>query len=83
NILQLQILRALLFPEPFDTLVEEIKEKQPVIGAELKFLIGKGLVLPMEELKDGRYKPSIYYDTDNMRAFRYQVSAKGLQLLEE
>ena len=36
NTLQIQILRALLFPEPFDTLVEEIKEMEPVIGAELK-----------------------------------------------
>ena len=83
NTVQIDILRALLFPEPFDTLVEEIKEKQPIIGAELKFLIGKGFVLPMEEGRDGSFKPSIYYDTDNMRAFRYQVSAKGLQHLEE
>ncbi|MBL0017085.1 MAG: hypothetical protein RLZZ519_1942 [Bacteroidota bacterium] len=83
NTLQIQILRALLFPEPFDTLVEEIKEREPVIGAELKFLIDKSFVLSMEEMPNGSFKPSIFYDSDNMRAFRYQISAKGLQHLEE
>jgi hypothetical protein len=83
NTVQIHILRALTFPEPFDTLVEEIKERQPIISNELKFLIDKGLVLSMEELENGSFKPSIFYDSDNMRAFRYQVSAKGLQHLEE
>jgi hypothetical protein len=79
NPLQRQILRSLIFPEPFDTLLEEVKGSEPVIGAELKHLITKGLVQPMEADAKGGFKPSIYYDTDNMRAFHYQITAKGLK----
>ncbi len=79
NTLQIDILRSLTFPEPFDTLVEEIKATEPVIGAELKELIVWGLVQVMREDERGRYVSSIYYDSDNMRAFRYQTSSKGLQ----
>lgn len=79
NALQHQILRSLLFPEPFDTLVEEVKATQPVIAAELKLLITKGLVQPMDQDASGRFKASILYDSDNMRAFYYQITAKGLQ----
>lgn len=82
NSIQRQILRSLLFPEPFDTLLEEVTATQPVIAAELKYLIHKGLVSPMEE-SGGRTKPSIYYDSDNMRAFRYQITALGLKHQEE
>lgn len=80
--LQRQILLALLFPEPFDTLVEEIQATQPVIASELKWLIAKGLVVPMAEDQSGRFKQSLYYDSDNMRAFRYQITAKGLKQQE-
>jgi predicted transcriptional regulator len=78
NALQTQILLSLTFPEPFDTLVEEIKATQPVIAAELKELIVLGLVQVMQEDARGRYTSSIFYDSDNMRAFQYQISSKGL-----
>jgi hypothetical protein len=83
NPIQRQILRSLTFPEPFDTLVEEVKGTQPVIGAELKYLIAKGLVTVIDRDDRGRDKPSIFYDSDNMRAFRYQISAKGLRQMED
>jgi hypothetical protein len=82
NPIQILILRALTFPEPFDTLVEEIPAKEAVIGAELKELIVLGLVQVMQEDERGRFKSSIYYDSDNMRAFKYQISSKGLKLQE-
>jgi predicted transcriptional regulator len=82
NEIQFGILRALLFPETFDTLVEEIKATEPVIGAELKTLIEKRLVSVMDEDSRGRYKPTFYYDTDNMRAFRYQITANGIKHIE-
>ncbi len=83
NPIQIKILQALIFPEPFDTLVEEIKASQPVIGAELKALIVLGLVTAVEEDSKGRFKSSIYYDSDNMRAFCYQTTARGLEFQEE
>jgi hypothetical protein len=82
NPIQRQILRSLTFPEPFDTLVEEVKASQPVIGAELKALIAKGLVQVVEPDAKGRFKSSIYYDSDNMRAFQYQISSKGMKIQE-
>lgn len=82
NPIQRQILHSLLFPETFATLLEEVQGSAYVIGAELKSLITKGLVLPMEMKSDGRYQPSIYYDTDDMHAFRYQISAKGIKIQE-
>lgn len=79
--MQTQILRSLTFPEPFDTLLEEINGAKAVIGAELKFLIAKGLVVVVEEDSQGRYKTSIYLDSDNMFAFKYQISSTGLEHL--
>jgi predicted transcriptional regulator len=78
NTVQRQILRSLTFAEPFSTLVEEVRASPHVISSELKFLIARGLVSPMESALNDRYKPSIYYDSDNMHAFRYQITAKGL-----
>ncbi|MFM2376458.1 MAG: hypothetical protein RLZZ165_1555 [Bacteroidota bacterium] len=79
NPIQRQILRSLIFAEPFGTLVEEVKASPHVISSELKFLIARGLVSPMEAGPNDRYRPSIYYDSDNMHAFRYQITAKGLK----
>jgi hypothetical protein len=79
NAIQIQILRSLTFPEPFDTLVEEIDATQPVIGAELKSLIVMGLVNVVAEDGRGRFKQSFLFDSDNLRAFQYQISAKGLK----
>jgi hypothetical protein len=81
NAIQQNILRSLTFPEPFETLLEEVAATPPVIGAELKSLIAKGWVQVMHAGADGRFKPSFYYDSDNMRAFHYQASSKGLEML--
>ena len=81
NPIQTSILRSLTFPEPFGTLLEEVSESQPVIGAELKSLIDKGLVQVVEEDSRGRYQPSIFHDSDNMFAFHYQISSQGLSHL--
>jgi hypothetical protein len=83
NAIQKQILRSLTFPESFDTLVEEVSATAPVIGAELKALIVLTLVQVVEPQPSGRYKASIYYDSDNMRAFWYQISSKGIAQLQE
>jgi hypothetical protein len=83
NDIQIQILRSLTFPEPFDVLVEEVKAREPVIGAELKALIVLSLVQIVEPQASGRYKASIYYDSDNLRAFWYQISSKGIEVLQD
>jgi hypothetical protein len=82
NDIQINILRALTFVEPFDTLVQEIAAPEPVIGAELKSLISKRLVQVMHnDPKTGTMKRSFYFDGDNMRAFSYVITSQGMDLL--
>lgn len=78
NTVQKAIINSLTFTEPFETLVEEVQAPEPVIADELKTLIDKRLVQVMEEL-DGKMRKSFYYDSDNMRSFNYQATAKGLE----
>ncbi len=78
NSVQKAIINSLTFTEPFDTLVEEVEAPEPVIADELKALIDKRMVQVMEEL-EGKVQKSFYYDSDNMRSFKYQATAQGLE----
>jgi len=80
NTIQLEILNSLTFVEPFETLVEEVNASEPVIAAELKDLIDQRMVQVMDG-DNGNYRKSFYYDSDNMRAFHYQATSKGLDHL--
>ena len=82
NKIQLEILNALTFTEPFETLVEEVKASEPVIAAELKDLIDQRMVQVYEDQEDGTVQKSFYYDSDNMRLFKYGATSKGLDELE-
>jgi hypothetical protein len=81
NDIQVRILRALTFVEPFDTLVEEIPYPEPVIGAELKSLIAQRFVQPMQPDPKGAFQRSFVFDSDNMRAFFYIATSQGIDLL--
>lgn len=77
--LQRKILGSLFFAEPFDNILEEVREPENYIADDLKTLIDKGMVVVMEEdASSGSMKRSFYYDTDNMRAFHYQITSQGL-----
>ena len=81
---QYSIIDRLFFTEPFARLVEELTEPRTVIAAELKELIVKGLVQPME-YDQGRdaWKATFYYDSDNMHVFRYRATGKGIEAYEQ
>lgn len=82
NEIQVMILRALTFVEPFETLIEEVPFPEPVVGAELKSLISKRFVQVMlRDAKTGDYKRSFYFDSDNLRAFAYMATSKGIDQL--
>lgn len=82
NDIQVRILRALTFIEPFDTLVEEIPYPEPIIGAELKSLIATRLVQPMRpDPKSGAFTRSFVFDSDDMRAFSYVATSEGIDRL--
>lgn len=82
NDIQMQIINSLVFAEPFETLTEEVQATEPVIAAELKALIDKRYVQVLED-RSGALHKSFYYDSDNMRAFHYQATSRGLDGLEK
>lgn len=77
-----RILDCLTFAEPFKTLEEEVSVEVNQLADALKVLIVKDLVQPMRHnsSKD-RWEKSMFYDSDNMHDFRYQITSKGLDIL--
>lgn len=81
--IQYKILDRLFFTEPFTRLVEEMSEPRTVIGAELKDLMVKSMVQSMEyDEKRSIWRKTIYYDSDNMHAFHYRITGKGMEAYE-
>jgi hypothetical protein len=79
NEIQYQILNALYFVEPFDTLVNEVAAAEPVIADELKTLIAKRLVQAMQFDPVSKDYVSTYLgNADDMRAFHYLATKEGL-----
>jgi hypothetical protein len=81
-VLEKKILTSLLFTESFDTIIEEAKESEFLVADVLKDLIKSKYVSPMvlnEETQE--YESTYMYDSDNMRAYHYQMTAKGLNFL--
>lgn len=81
-VIEKKILTSLLFVESFDTILEEARESEFLVADVLKDLIKNKYVTPMELNEDtNEYQPTFMYDSDNMRAYRYQMTAKGLKFL--
>lgn len=83
--LELAVLELLLFPEHFNNIVAECKVKasKHVIGDALKNLLHDQLVSPLALLDNGQFERSIGYDSDNMEAFHYQITAAGINELNK
>lgn len=81
--LEIAVLELLLFPEHFNNIVAECKVKvsRHVIGDALKTLLHDKYVSPLRLDKNGKYERSIGYDSDDMEAFYYQITAKGIDML--
>lgn len=81
-VLERKILSSLLFAEEFSSVVEEVKESEYLVSDILKSLIHQKLVTPMKlNEENGDYEPTYMYDSDNMRAYRYRVTAEGLKFI--
>lgn len=81
-VLEKKILTSLLFTESFETILDETKQSEFLVADVLKWLITKKYVNPMrynDTKKD--YEPSFIYDSDNMRAFHYRITAEGLKFI--
>ena len=81
-VLEKKILGSLLFTESFDAIVEEARENKYLVADILKDLIKNKYVSPMVFNEEkGEYQTSFMYDSDNMHAYHYQMTAKGLKFL--
>lgn len=81
--LEIAVLELLLFPEHFENIVSECKVKvgRHVIGDALKTLLHDKYASPLRLDENGKYERSIGYDSDDMEAFHYQITAKGIDML--
>ncbi len=78
--LEMEILRACLFPETFNTLVDECKleNKQSVIADAIKNLIHYKLLVP----SNADVSLSWIYDSDKMKDSSFKATAKGVEWME-
>lgn len=82
--LALAVLELLIFPEEFDSIIDEcrIKSGKHVIGDVLKNLLHDEMVRPLLKNKDGELVKSLGYDSDFLQDYHFQITAKGLSALE-
>lgn len=76
--LQKKILGSLYYPESFDTILEEVNAPANYIADDIKTMIDRGMIKVVEPDDKGGYERRFYYDSDNMRAFYYQITKDGL-----
>ncbi len=78
--LEFEILDAIYFVEPFETIVKEVSEKRiPVIAECLRQMIKQRLVQVMawsEEKQE--YVSTAFYDFDKMHQFHFLATKEGL-----
>lgn len=78
--LETQILEKLTFLEEFGMLKTEVNAPEKILADVLKGLIQKRLVYPVEE--GSAQKRGFIYDSDNLYAYRYIISGKGMSFLQ-
>lgn len=79
NEVQWQILDSVYFVESFEHILEEVDSTRPIVADELKIMIDKGWIQVMEFNEEaGDYVKTIFYDTDDMHAYRYLATKQGL-----
>lgn len=77
--IEFDILNAVYFVEPFDNILKECNEKEPVVADVLKQLIHKKYIIPMKwDNEKSEFLRSFIYDSDNMRAYNYLATKEGL-----
>ena len=77
--IEYDILNAVYFVEPFENILKECNEKEPVIADVLKQLIHKKFIIPMKwDEEKSEFIRSFIYDSDNMRAYNYLATKEGL-----
>lgn len=73
---QQTILRNLLYPEPYNRLLNETPVDAGTLRDELISLINQGFVEVYDEDKDTSTK---FYDSDQLHLFQFRATSKGLK----
>jgi hypothetical protein len=77
-----KIISLLVFEETFEQIVSEILEvNEYAIADEIKTLIVKDFVRPVNDVENKR-SAKMMYDSDKMKDYSFQLTAKGIQQLE-
>lgn len=77
--IEYDILNAVYFVEPFETILSECKYPEAVIADVLKQLIHKKYITTLVfDLEKQEYIRTFFYDSDNMRAYAYLATKEGL-----
>lgn len=79
NDIEWEILNALYFVEPFQHVLDEVKQPAPIVADCLKQLIHKKYVVALawsDEKQD--YVKTFMYDSDNMHSYHYLATKDGL-----
>lgn len=77
--IEYDVLNALYFVEPFDTILAECPYPEAIVKDVLRQLITRKYVAPMRFDEDKQeYFRSFMYDGDDMRAYAYLATKEGL-----
>lgn len=77
----ISILKTIIFPENFDTILQETNLHHGSIRDDLMQMLNGGYIQAIEE--DCNEKPHFtsIYDSDNLNRYAFQATSKGLKLL--
>jgi ABC-type uncharacterized transport system ATPase subunit len=77
---QKAVISLLLFPESFENILEELRDKmsKPVVVSILKEMLRDQKIKVIDE-ETGAV--TFYHDSDRMNDYHYQATAKGLSIL--
>ena len=77
------VLEKLIFEETFDNIIQDCRHLAlpNVISDILKYLIQHKLVVAKIPSKTQKSKAGFMYDTDRMKDYTYQATAKGIRHL--
>lgn len=75
--LERQVLSRLIFPEHFESLLEETRIPENVLGDILRHLLHHRLVVAVP----AEAGAAVFYDVDDLRLYRYRLSRKGYDFM--
>ena len=77
------VLEKLIFEETFENILQECRDLAlpNVITDVLKYLIQHKLVVAKYPAETKKSKPGFMYDSDRMKDYTYQATAKGIRHL--